>query len=57
MPGSRQPELLMSSLRCPCLEDGQADNLSEEGELIFHLTPAQPIGIEQVTFIKVKTSD
>lgn len=49
MPGSRQPELLMSSLRRPCLEDGQADNPSEESELIFHLTPTQPTGREQGT--------
>lgn len=41
-PGSRQPEelLLISKPRCPCLKDGQDDNLTEEGELLFHQTPA-----------------
>lgn len=58
-PGFRQLEelLLTSSLRCPCVEGGQADNLSKDGELIAHQTRAQPIGSEQSTPIKVKTSD
>lgn len=39
------------------MEGGHADTLSEDDGLIFHQTHAQPIGGEQGTPIKGKTSD